>query len=159
DQRLCAAASLRFLAVAVGSNIWLTALRSKLVQPAADHLHARIHFVRFGILHLEVSPVATANERSHLTPPPFILPVMLALVELFEPRGRQRPLGHFAVAAFRNIYLADRRHLLERFRGRDDTQPAAVFNECVEQPAKPAVIVNMFFGTWPDAELFAVVAE
>ena len=35
----------------------------RLLQPAADHHHAAVHLVGFGVLHLEVPPEAAADER------------------------------------------------------------------------------------------------
>ena len=44
------------------------------LQAAADHLHAGVHLVGFGILHLEVPPVAAADERRDFVPAAFVLP-------------------------------------------------------------------------------------
>ena len=91
-------------------------------------MHAGVHFVGFGILHFEVSPVAAADERGYLVPTVFVFPVVLAVDEFFKPRGRQGPLGHFAVAALGNVDLADGRHLIERFGWRHNAEPTAVFH-------------------------------
>src|SRR4051812_4431526 len=95
--------------VAVG--LWVlffVAVPCKLVQPAANHLHAGVHFVGFGILHFEVSPIASADEWGDFVPTVFVFPIVLSVDEFLEPLGRQSPLGHLAVAAFGNVDLADR---------------------------------------------------
>src|SRR4051812_23178387 len=56
DERLSAGTAAAF-SIAVRSEFGLATVRYKLVQPLADHLHAGVHFVGFGILHLEVSPI------------------------------------------------------------------------------------------------------
>ena len=74
EERLVAEAASPSRAVAV--RFWGgRGVRGELVQAPADHLHAGVHFVGFGILHFEVSPVAAANERGDFVPTAFMLPI------------------------------------------------------------------------------------
>src|SRR3954463_16527164 len=113
--------------------------RAQLIQPAANHLHPRIHFVCFWVLHFEVAPISAANKRGNLLPASLMLPLVLAMNKFLEAFGWQRPFRHLAIAAFRNVDLADRRHLLERLRRRDHTEPASVLDQGVKESPQPAV--------------------
>src|SRR5262245_29549269 len=85
--------------------------------------------------------------------------MMFAIDELLELRGGERPFRHFAVAAFGNVDRAERRHLLERFRRSDDSEPTSVLNERVEESPQPTLPVNVVLRTRPDTKFLTVVAE
>ena len=76
-----------------------------------------------------------------------------------KPCGRQRPFGHLAVAAIGQIDFAHRRHVVERLGQRGRLDPLLVLHQGVEKLRQPAVVVDVFVGFRPGAELLAVVAE
>ncbi len=72
---------------------------------------------------------------------------------------RQGPLGHLAVARIGQIDLADRRHVVGRLGERRHAEPRLGGQQGIEEAFQPAVVVAVFLGVGPGAELLAVVAE
>src|SRR4051794_38363409 len=114
EQRSFLMVAIATITVAIQTGFALSARRTQLMQPATHHLHAGIHLIRFGILYFEVPPVSASYKGSNFLPLPLMFPLVLAMDEFLETLGRQRPLGHFAIAGFRDIDLAKWRQLLER---------------------------------------------
>ncbi len=129
------------------------------LQPPADHHHAAIHLVGFGIFHLEVPPESAAHVFSDRRPKRILLQFASNVLVLGQLLLRQRPFGHLTVRAVGQIDLAHRRNVVEGFGQCRDLDPILVADQGVEKPHQPAVVVNVFFRVRPSAEFFAVVAE
>ncbi len=135
------------------------AFLARLGEPAADVHHPRVHLVGFGVLDLEVSPVAAADEAFDGGPAGIVHQVVDGAVIYDLLVGGQGPLGHLAVAAVGQVDLAERGHVVDGLGQRGDVEPILVGHERVEEPFQPAVVVDVFLGFGPGAELLSVVAE
>src|SRR4051812_44841203 len=78
-QRPLAMMAISAVAVPVSVEMVLRARRNQLLQPAADHLHPRIHLLCFRVLHFEVAPISAADKGSRFLPLPLMFPIVLAM--------------------------------------------------------------------------------
>ncbi len=95
----------------------------------------------------------------HAVPIRVLLLAFADLFELDEPFDRKGPFGHFAVAAVGKIDASHRRYVIDRLAQRAELEPLGILAERVEEPPKPAVLVDVFLSFRPGSELLAVVAE
>src|ERR1700758_1847520 len=73
--------------------------------------------------------------------------------------GGQDPFHHFRVRSRGKIGAAKGKACGHALGGRDRFQPGSIFFECAEESFQPPVAITVLERSWPDAELFHVVAE
>src|SRR4051794_2920369 len=76
EQRSFMTVTIPTTTVAIHTGFAPSVRRIQLMQPATHHLHAGIHLIRFGILHLEVAPVSASHKGSNFLPLPLMFPIV-----------------------------------------------------------------------------------